>query len=1234
MANDLSDLSRTLDRLATGKQTALRNPHRTTDLEPTAENLKRAEAQLKEASPDEKEELLKWINNTRRTLGMKDYEDDDDAKTIKRIQKLGKEIIIPQEKEEVIGGAGHLNDIWWTSGGYAYKYKDKEFWRLCLERKGEIIGYNAVITRINEKYKGLIWKDVSVEGYDKNVLSEAVLGQYESSEGNPDGVDEKQEEKLKGVKEVILKKMFRMENDRETCELSVRNVKDKVAMMYDPKRLSAEELDQAMDELKRDGLLFTPREGKIRRTECREHLLPRNPNKVRVHVTEDLPAFMGVNSEIYWLRKGDVLALPKENAEILLRREVAEIEKVEEEVMEPKEPWQITKDEWMEEAHKDAKTHKFPGEIIVAALQNHKRFVREALREGKPVPTEVLADYPELVEKEEAMEKKKPWEMTKDEIRKWDFPVPEGGASKTPKTVFSWKKEDYETLYDLSKQKDQFRFNDVLGKGWEHEWKSMLHLKPKIIKNQPITIYRATEYDYIIPGSYVSESLEYAKGHLETILRGKGKILSAEVKPSELMIYGDPHEFIYIPESAEAFHKPLIQKALKEGKPVPAEVLEDYPELMKEELKSKEHKEKVMEEKPNKGEIEAIKLKEFANVFLKAGIDEAVIDIRKDGWYAIAVNPANTRIAEVLLSREAWKDYSFGGEITIGLGLERLYGYASDFKKGEVIEIVFGDTAKMEATFYLNGTLTRTFKLLDPKEIRERPKKPELEYETKIALHEPQVGVLRKVCGRKQEREVMGIGVTELRGKAVLCALFAEKSRRDCVPLEDVSIYALKATASNYTQDYIADILSLLKKDVVATGTVTLEFGYTYPLCVRYDNYKGMNVTILIAPRIEEERETEQELLMRLRGVVAEPEVEEKEPEIEKVEKVLCLKPAAKKVLKPFKRKEYLLGEFLEMFHDEIEPDNWVNMLDILELEAIWKEEYYTRTTYYSEPVKTVELAREPANKDAILTILKYYEAIEYPYGDEVIEYYKNPEKLIKVAMEKGIKVEEKELVEIAAPPVAAPFEFEDLKRSLDVVTGDVDELKKTVATFEDKFVTKDNLKHELAGMEGRMTEKITEKVTERVTEKVSERVGEITTRRIREELQRLRKEYAELPPEAVPPEEKAVEKAEEAEELSRAYRRELRAVEMWRRSATELKNYLDKYRTSAPFGMSESERLRMLEKIAGKLISLVPEDEKGISYIEKVQSNLMNFGIPDALKKKLIERLDEAELARYAIII
>ncbi|GAH47503.1 unnamed protein product, partial [marine sediment metagenome] len=65
----------------------------------------------------------------------------------------------------------------------------------------------------------------------------------------------------------------------------------------------------------------------------------------------------------------------------------------------------------------------------------------------------------------------------------------------------------------------------------------------------------------------------------------------------------------------------------------------------------------------------------------------------------------------------------------------------------------------------------------------------------------------------------------------------------------------------------------------------------------------------------------------------------------------------------------------------------------------------------------------------------------------------------------------------IAKLPRAVQFEFEDMKRSLDMVTGDVEKLTKTVKTF----VTKKDLKSELEGMEDRITERITEKMTEKI---------------------------------------------------------------------------------------------------------------------------------------------------------
>ncbi|MBA7605563.1 hypothetical protein ES703_12696 [subsurface metagenome] len=57
-------------------------------------------------------------------------------------------------------------------------------------------------------------------------------------------------------------------------------------------------------------------------------------------------------------------------------------------VPEVKQPWQMTKEEWLETGIMGT----LPPEI------EHRGMVHAALREGKPVPAEVLKDYPDLVE--------------------------------------------------------------------------------------------------------------------------------------------------------------------------------------------------------------------------------------------------------------------------------------------------------------------------------------------------------------------------------------------------------------------------------------------------------------------------------------------------------------------------------------------------------------------------------------------------------------------------------------------------------------------------------------------------------------------------------------------------------------------------------------------------------------------------------------------------------------------
>ena len=49
--------------------------------------------------------------------------------------------------------------------------------------------------------------------------------------------------------------------------------------------------------------------------------------KQRIKVLEDLPPILGIDGEIYKLKKGDIVAIPKETAQLLIQRKVAVVAK-------------------------------------------------------------------------------------------------------------------------------------------------------------------------------------------------------------------------------------------------------------------------------------------------------------------------------------------------------------------------------------------------------------------------------------------------------------------------------------------------------------------------------------------------------------------------------------------------------------------------------------------------------------------------------------------------------------------------------------------------------------------------------------------------------------------------------------------------------------------------------------------------------------------------------------------
>jgi len=173
-----------------------------------------------------------------------------------------------------------------------------------------------------------------------------------------------------------------------------------------------------------------------------------------------------------------------------------------------------------------------------------------------------------------------PWQMTVEQFRTWSPWVPPegyGGQSMTPAAAMALPKGEYETLFALGTYQDPWRLLEALGKGYEGSWPRSLHLIPAVHGNVPIWVYRASDVGDIIPGSYVTELREYAIAHGQTCIPGgRFKVYRLKVRPSELMTLGDPHEFIYVPDTPAEAHRRIVVKALRQKKRVPLHVLQEH----------------------------------------------------------------------------------------------------------------------------------------------------------------------------------------------------------------------------------------------------------------------------------------------------------------------------------------------------------------------------------------------------------------------------------------------------------------------------------------------------------------------------------------------------------------------------------------------------------------------------------------------------------------------------------
>ena len=225
-------------------------------------------------------------------------------------------------------------------------------------------------------------------------------------------------------------------------------------------------------------------------------------------------------------------------------------------------------------------------------IQEQRRLSREELKsqgyvgvksehEGVGVVWDKKAIVPsELSEPAKRALPKEPWEMTPKEFNEW-FPRLRSVEQKPYERLYRSKITEYDDL-PTAMQKYSIDF------GYENPG---LVARFKNVKPEDnVDIYRAISKDdpvgKIEPGDWVAIEYKYAKTHGAAGYGDVGsKIVKMKVPAKDVVWAGtSADEYFYAPQklrdsSIKSTHEAVIKQALSEGKPVPPEVLKDYPDL-------------------------------------------------------------------------------------------------------------------------------------------------------------------------------------------------------------------------------------------------------------------------------------------------------------------------------------------------------------------------------------------------------------------------------------------------------------------------------------------------------------------------------------------------------------------------------------------------------------------------------------------------------------------------------
>lgn len=222
-------------------------------------------------------------------------------------------------------------------------------------------------------------------------------------------------------------------------------------------------------------------------------------------------------------------------------------------------------------------------------------------------------------------------------------------------------------------------------------------------------------------------------------------------------------------------------------------------------------------------------------------VQEAKIQISKDGISLRAVDPAHVAMVELSIGAKAFESFE-GSDLELGLDLDK-------FK--DILKLAgASDTVRMEykkdshRLVFTMGKLVRRMSLVDTASLPD-PKVPNLNLPNKVTMQVDEL--LRALKGCETVSDHIQVTVDK-EGFKILAEGDQDSLDLNLAKEDLVSLEAAEKTRSMYSLDYFLNMAKAVK-----TGeNVTLNLGTDYPVKIEFDMAGGGGHCVyLLAPRIE-----------------------------------------------------------------------------------------------------------------------------------------------------------------------------------------------------------------------------------------------------------------------------------------------------------------------------------------------------------------------------------------------